>query len=138
MSEIHPGATPFPPSAHRSVDCAHGVPLHLICGACTPQLVPLSIDATLAERGSRYGDFPTHAKITQAIKSAMQDSPNWQTLASDQKEAFEMTAHKIGRILNGDPDFHDSWHDIVGYVKLVADRLAPEPQSVVDRPDNRP
>jgi hypothetical protein len=26
--------------------------------------------------------------------------------------------------LNGDPEFHDSWHDIVGYAKLVADSLA--------------
>jgi hypothetical protein len=84
----------------------------------------VGIAATLAERGSRYGSFTGHAKITQAIKRAMADSPNWETLADDQREALEMIAHKIGRILNGDPDFHDSWHDIVGYTKLVADRLA--------------
>lgn len=35
-----------------------------------------------------------------------------------------MVAHKIGRILNGDPNYHDSWHDIIGYTKLVADELA--------------
>lgn len=29
-------------------------------------------------------------------------------------------------IVNGDPDYHDSWHDIVGYAKLVADRLLRE------------
>ena len=28
------------------------------------------------------------------------------------------------RILNGDPDYHDSWHDIVGYAQLVADELS--------------
>jgi hypothetical protein len=39
------------------------------------------------------------------------------------REALEMVAHKIGRILNGDPKYHDSWHDIIGYTKLVADRL---------------
>jgi hypothetical protein len=81
------------------------------------------IDTTLAERGSRYGSFAEHARVTQAIKSAMADSPNWARLADDQKEALEMIAHKAGRILNGDPDYHDSWHDIVGYTKLVADRL---------------
>ena len=27
------------------------------------------------------------------------------------------------RILNGDPNYHDSWHDIIGYTKLVADEL---------------
>lgn len=81
------------------------------------------ISDTLAERGSRYGTFTGHARITQNIKAAMADSPNWAALDPDQKEALEMVAHKIGRILNGDPNFHDSWHDIVGYAKLVADRL---------------
>ena len=102
-------------------DCAHGVPLHLPCGACGT--VPPSIDQTLAERGSRYGDFPEHARITQNLKAAMIDSPNWGTLSDDMKEALEMIAHKIGRILNGDPRYHDSWHDIIGYAKLVADTL---------------
>lgn len=83
------------------------------------------IDATLAERGSRYGSFGDHARVTQAIKRAMIDSPNWATLPDDMREALEMNAHKIGRILNGDPLYHDSWHDIIGYTKLVADRLTP-------------
>lgn len=82
------------------------------------------IDATLDERGSRYGLFTGHAAITQGLKSAMYAAPKWAALQPDQKEALEMVQHKIGRILNGDPDYHDSWHDIVGYAKLVADRLA--------------
>jgi len=82
-----------------------------------------SIDATLAERGRRYGAFPEHARITQAIKRAMQDSPNWAGLSDDKKEALEMVAHKVGRILNGDPEHQDSWHDIVGYTKLVEDEI---------------
>ncbi len=81
------------------------------------------ISETLQERGNRYGEFPEHARITQALKRAMVDSRNWSTLSDDKKEALEMIQHKIGRILNGDPEYHDSWHDIVGYTKLVADRL---------------
>ena len=81
------------------------------------------IDATLEERGKRYGKFTGHARITQSIKRAMASAPKYEALADDQKEALEMLAHKIGRILNGDPNYHDSWHDIVGYTKLVADRL---------------
>lgn len=87
------------------------------------KFVPPDIDATLTERGSRYGTFLAQSTITQNIKSALYDTPNWKTLASDQKEALEMVALKMARILNGDPNFHDSWHDIVGYTKLVADRL---------------
>jgi hypothetical protein len=83
------------------------------------------IEATLAERGSRYGEYAEHARITQNMKRAMRDSPNWAALPDDMREALEMVAHKIGRILNGDPKYHDSWHDIIGYTKLVADRLLP-------------
>ena len=86
-------------------------------------LAPGTIDATLAERGTRYGVFSEHARITQALKRAMIDSPNWAKLGDDKKEALEMVAHKVGRILNGDPDYHDSWHDMIGYTKLVADTL---------------
>jgi hypothetical protein len=82
-----------------------------------------NIDATLAERGTRYGSFPGHAKITQEMKLAMQGAAKWDTLTYDQKEALEMVVHKIGRILNGDPDYIDSWTDIIGYTRLVEARL---------------
>ncbi len=82
-----------------------------------------SIDSTLAERGSRYGEFTGHAKITQAIKQAMQESGNWKSLPNDMVECLEMVAHKIGRILNGDPNYVDSWTDIIGYTRLVEKRL---------------
>lgn len=81
------------------------------------------IEATLAERASNYGIFADHAAITQNIKRAMCESPNWETLSDEMKEALEMVAHKIGRILNGDPMYKDSWHDIIGYVKLIDDTL---------------
>ena len=80
------------------------------------------ITTTLEERGSRYGKFTEHSRITQNIKAMMAEG-NWFDLQPDQKEALEMFAHKIGRILNGDPNYADSWIDIAGYAKLVADRL---------------
>lgn len=85
---------------------------------------PDSVEATLAERGSRYGDFPTHATITQNIKRAMVESKNWETLPDSMKESLEMIAHKIGRILNGDPNYQDSWHDISGYAQLIEQELS--------------
>ena len=62
-------------------------------------------------------------ELIDEVKAAMADSPNWSDLADDQRETLEMVAHKIGRILNGDPDYDDSWVDIAGYAKLIADRL---------------
>lgn len=105
-------------------ECHHGIPGALACGACQAEdSGEETIESTLAERGARYGDFVTHAKITQRLKWAMKNETKWQQLEDDQKEALEMVAHKIGRILNGDPNYHDSWHDAIGYIKLVADRL---------------
>jgi len=86
----------------------------------------MSIEETLAERGKRYGDFAGHAKITQALKDVMRSAPGWERLSPSQKEALEMDAHKTGRILNGDPDYADSWHDKIGYAKLVEDELQSE------------
>lgn len=81
------------------------------------------ITQTLQERGNRYGKFGDQARITQNIKRAMADSRNWRNLTDSQRESLELLAGKIGRILNGDPNYHDSWHDIGGYSKLVADEL---------------
>jgi hypothetical protein len=91
------------------------------------------IDQTLAERGARYGKFRDHAVIAQAIKEAMWYWDGWLRLVPDQKQALEVIADKIARILNGDPNYHDNWHDIVGYAKLVADRLV-EAQTMGEPP----
>lgn len=103
------------------------------------------IDKTLAERGSRYGEFRLHAAITQVLKSVMRGTlledlqdmkflenvaesqlllrKKWGKLRPDTKEFLEMTQHKIGRMLNGDPEYDDNLRDISGYAKLVLDRI---------------
>lgn len=81
------------------------------------------ISEVLAQRGKRYGAFIQHACISQSLKYEMRKSPKWVGLAADQQEALEMIQHKIARILNGDPDYVDSWTDIAGYAQLVKDRL---------------
>jgi Domain of unknown function (DUF6378) len=80
---------------------------------------------TLAERGKRYGEFKGHAEVTQDLKNeiALHLRTRGKVLAPDQQEALDMICNKIGRIINGDPDYDDSWVDIAGYAKLVADRL---------------
>lgn len=84
------------------------------------------VDNTLAQRGSRYGVFRHHAVICQGIKSVMSGSDGWDRLQADQKQALETIADKIARILNGDPDYIDNWHDIQGYARLVEQRLMEE------------
>ena len=83
-------------------------------------------DNTLAKRGERYGKFEHHALISQNLKDTMAANDGWSRLKSNQKEALEMIAHKIARILNGDPNYADSWHDIAGYATLVDKHLQGE------------
>lgn len=96
----------------------------------------MSVESTLAERGARYGDFTDHAKIAQGIQRVMQTAERaspvigqsarplaWACLSDVQRQALTVIADKIARILSGDPDYADNWHDIQGYAKLVEDRL---------------
>ncbi len=84
-----------------------------------------NVTQILTERGQRYGKFTGHAEVTQMLKTVVATALHKRdkTLAPDQQEAMDMILHKIGRIVNGDPDYDDSWVDIAGYAKLVADRL---------------
>ncbi|CAB4150722.1 hypothetical protein UFOVP577_27 [uncultured Caudovirales phage] len=77
----------------------------------------------LDERGTRYGEFENHAVISQGLKSVLFSFNERLKLEADQREALEMIAHKLARIVNGDPDYADSWIDIAGYAQLVAKRL---------------
>lgn len=88
-------------------------------------LTPNEIDAILDARGSRYGNFYDHARVTYELKAVARSFANEKdkVFDYDQMEAIDMIFHKIGRILNGDPNYADSWLDIAGYAKLVADRL---------------
>ena len=84
-----------------------------------------SIDEILAERGKTYGDFTNHAEITQHLKEYFRHKQGGRPMSPVAWEALDMIAHKIGRILNGNPDYRDSWDDIAGYARLAANRCRP-------------
>lgn len=86
------------------------------------EVVQSEIESTLSQRGARYGDFTENAKLSQAIKEVMYKAPFNEKLNAVHKEALEVIVQKISRILNGDPDYKDNWHDIAGYAKLAEDR----------------
>ncbi len=90
-----------------------------------PELEETDIDETLDERAQDYGKFKDGAALMQALKRTLADHARIhnKTFSDDQWEALEMIVHKIGRIVNGNPDKVDSWVDIAGYATLVADRL---------------
>lgn len=80
-------------------------------------------EALITERGSRYGKFKDGAEIMQELKGVMREVDGWHNLTPSQREALDMIQHKIGRILNGDPTYDDSWKDIAGYATLIVNEL---------------
>jgi len=88
------------------------------------------ISKTLAERGARYGDFSVHAKICQDLQDVMHQTSGmhagiirgWPALDAVKKQALTVIDDKIARILSGDPEYKDNWHDLQGYAKLAEDR----------------
>lgn len=80
------------------------------------------INETLKQRQGLYGDFTDNAALTQELKTTMRASQGWPHLSLDKKQALEEIALKISRILNGDPEHKDNWHDIAGYAILAEQR----------------
>lgn len=77
----------------------------------------------LEERGKRYGEFETHAAISQGLKAVLFAGCDKAKLDDDMIESLEMICHKLARIANGDPYYADSWTDIAGYATLISTRL---------------
>ena len=83
-----------------------------------------TIEATLAERHGHYGKYTEVAKISQMLKKTVRESPNYKFMPPIMKESLDMICNKLSRLLSGGNFYlHDTWHDIGGYAKLVADEL---------------
>jgi hypothetical protein len=83
------------------------------------QVIKEGIDKTLADRENTYGYYGHTAALSQSIKEKLREHRKWLALTADKKEALEMIAHKMARIMEGDPAYRDNWHDIAGYATLV-------------------
>jgi hypothetical protein len=81
------------------------------------------IDTLLVEREKTHGPYKVKAKIIQDLKCAMELTEGWDNLNDMQRESLHMIAHKIGRILSGDPNCADHWDDVAGYARLVSKSL---------------
>ena len=76
------------------------------------------IDRTLKERASTHGDFAENAIASQVLKQAVRNVATC-ALTRVQQEALDNICQKMARILTGNPNHADSWHDIAGYATLA-------------------
>ena len=73
----------------------------------------------LAERQKTHGDFYDVAMVAQELKDVLRRGKNWKMLDDAQREALEMIATKIARILSGNPHEVDHYRDGAGYFQLI-------------------
>lgn len=90
------------------------------------------IQQTLNQRGSTHGPAKVQFYLTQVLKESMRGRPRrmasssvnaeiikmWEGLDPVAQEALDTIMMKAARIICGQADFHDHWHDIQGYSKI--------------------
>ena len=77
----------------------------------------------IKERAKTHGDYKSTSAWSQSLKDMFRSGGNWHNMNDGQKEALEMIAVKLARLLNGNPQFPDHWDDISGYGKLGANSI---------------
>jgi hypothetical protein len=83
----------------------------------------MTIQDTLNDRETIYGDFGKLAAAIQAFKNVYRSAPGWAKMTAVQREALDMDLVKTCRILYGDPAHVDSWADKCGYAMLAHEEL---------------
>ena len=78
---------------------------------------------TLKERNGVHGNFSETAFMADNLKQLIACGKLYGSTTPVQREALDMIAVKIARILSGNPHFADHWHDIQGYALLAEQEL---------------
>lgn len=77
-------------------------------------------DPLLNERQKTHGSFEANAQISQDLKRMFHQC-GYGNFTVVHREALDMIALKLSRILSGQADFKDHWDDIAGYAKLASE-----------------
>lgn len=78
-----------------------------------------TVEATLNERGKRYGTFTANSIVYTKLMEVFEASPNWKDAPPAVKHACGNIATKFARLLTGDVMYYDNWRDIAGYATLM-------------------
>ena len=79
-------------------------------------------DPLLVERQKTHGSFTQNAEISQELKfliRAYVGTEQWAKMSRVHREALDMIALKLSRILSGQANFKDHWADLSGYSLLA-------------------
>ena len=77
----------------------------------TPSMTP-----KIPNRDEQHGGIEAVGQLAQNMKGTLRAGANWHRLTPGEREALDMIAHKIARILSGgDPHDPQHWEDVAGY-----------------------
>lgn len=80
-------------------------------------------DELLEERQKTHGAFEDNARISQALKLLFTNEGSGD-LCDVHREALDMIALELSRILSGKADYKDHWRDIARYAKLGEEKAS--------------
>mgnify|MGYP007069491165 CR=1 FL=1 len=83
----------------------------------------MTVNETLTQRANTHGSFKDNADIAQRLKAVIRSGKEYAVLSNDKREAIDMICHKLARIVSGNPEYADHWHDVAGYATLVDNDL---------------
>ena len=98
-----------------STDAKHHYP------NCKRIVVGEARDPLLVEREKTHGNFAKQGEWANTLKFSMRQCPRYIDLTGAQREAMDMIATKMSRVLFGNPKEKDHFDDIAGYAKLGAE-----------------
>ena len=84
--------------------------------ACMPEAP--NRDPLLTEREKTHGSFAKNAQISSALKVIFREEDD-KIFSAVHREALDMIALKLSRILSGQANFKDHWRDLSGYSLLA-------------------
>lgn len=72
----------------------------------------MNLDDSLRDEAAANGPFEDTAQLAQAIKFVFRRGKGWEALPPESKEALEMIATSIARILAGDATDFGHWNTV--------------------------
>lgn len=94
-------------------------------------MADMTTSGLIDSRQGTHGEFMENSRATWEIMRVLQAERNWAVLPDNMKHAMYMIAHKMARIVAGNPEERDHWMDIAGYATLVEQRIE-KPVAPVD------
>jgi hypothetical protein len=83
----------------------------------------MNLDERMRDKQITNGPFEDMAQLAQGLKFALRRGRNWEPMPPESKEALELIATRIAKILTGDPNDARHWNDLVILAQIRSEAL---------------